>query len=103
MGKVERAPFDPSDPFDAMAEMFRRQICDLAINAEKITIYRDMKPERQLECFLSGAMVGIVGICFASVRPEGKDAIMEYLAGCLPPARILAEAIVTAKDSAHGH
>ena len=30
---VERAPFDPADPIDAMAESFRRQVIDMALRA----------------------------------------------------------------------
>lgn len=90
----DRPPFDPSDPFDAMAEMFRRQVCDVALDAEKITLYRDMTPQRQLECFLSGAMVGIVGVSFASIREDVRETMMQYLVDCLPAARLLAEGII---------
>ena len=87
------APFDPSDPFDATTELFRTQIVDLVLRAEKITIYRDLDPQRQLECFVAGALTAIVGVCFASVKQEGRDYIMEYLSSSLPAARIFAESL----------
>jgi hypothetical protein len=88
-----RAPFDPVDPTDAMSEMFRRQVTDIALQAYKIAIYRDLNPQQQLECFLAGAMTGIVGVALASIQTEGADAMMEYLAECLPNAREMAESI----------
>jgi hypothetical protein len=90
---AERQPFDAGDPMDAMSELFRTQVTDLALAAYSITIYRDLNPQQQLECFLAGALTGIVGVCLASVTTEGADAMMEYLAECLPNARELAESI----------
>lgn len=103
----ERAPFDPGCPFDAMSELFRVQVTDLAIKAQKVTIYRDMDHQSQLECFIAGALTGLVGVCFASIHPEDKDAIMDYLVKCLPVARLFAEGIrhsttTTAGDDGHG-
>jgi hypothetical protein len=88
-----RAPFDPVDPMDAMSEMFRRQVTDIALQAYKIAMYRDLNPQQQLECFLAGAMTGIVGVALASIKTEGADAMMEYLFECLPNAREMAESI----------
>lgn len=99
----ERAPFDPGCPFDAMSEMFRVQVTDLAIKAQKVTIYRDMDQQSQLECFVAGALTGLVGVCFASIQPEGKDPIMEYLARCLPDARLFAEGIRSARAQSEKH
>lgn len=90
---AERAPFDPSDPFDAMSETFRREIVDIAIKAEKIAIYRDLSPDQQLEAFVAGAMTAIVCVCFASIEASGRDQIIEYLSGAWPQAREMAEGI----------
>ena len=91
--KTEREPFKPDDPYDAMSEMFRRQVTDLALEAYKVTLYRDLNPQQQLEVFLAGALTGVVGVCLASVKSEGADAIMEYIVECLPVARQMAESI----------
>lgn len=85
--------FDPGDPSDAMAEFFRIQVTQLAIDADKITIYRDLNPQRQLECFIAGALTGLVGVAFASIKTEGNDAMMEYITSVLPFARLQAENI----------
>ncbi len=96
---VERAPFNPGDPEDAMSELFRTQVTDLALSAYKIAIYRDLNPQQQLQCFLAGALTGIVGVCLASVETTGHDAMMEYIAECLPHAREMAEGIRSPEGS----
>jgi hypothetical protein len=94
MGESDHAPFDPSDPFDIMADRFRREVAGLASTALRTTIYRDLSPTKQIECFLSGVMTGMVGVCFASIQDDGRDAMMDYVADCLPAARQLAEGIL---------
>ncbi len=89
----QRQPFDPSDPMDAMADSFRVQITDMALNAYKATIYRDMSTQQQLECFVAGALTGLVGVVLASVKTEGADVAMKYIVECLPIARENAESI----------
>lgn len=93
MANGERKPFDPGDAGDAMAEMFRRQVTEMALAADKVTLYRDMSPQEQLQCFVAGALTGVVGVALASVKTEGADVIMEYIEQCLPFARQQAEGI----------
>lgn len=88
-----KAPFDPADPMDAMSEMFRREVTEMALNAYSVTLYRDLDTGKQFQCFLAGALTGLVGVCLASGKSEGADAIMEYIAECLPYAREKAEEI----------
>jgi hypothetical protein len=90
---AEREPFNASDPADSMSEMFRRQVTYMALEAHKITLYREMTPQQQLECFVAGALTGIVGVALASVKTEGADAIMGFFTECLPMAREMAESI----------
>lgn len=94
MPAVEREPFNPTDSIDAMSEMFRRQVTGLAIDAYKVALYRDLSPQEQLQCFLAGALTGVVGTALASIDSQGADAMMEYLAECLPMAREMAESVV---------
>jgi hypothetical protein len=86
--------FDPGDPFDAMADQFRVRIADMALDAFKIAIYRELAPSRQLECVMAGVMTGLIGVCFASIEPGGRDAMMEAIADYLPHARSNAEGII---------
>lgn len=86
-------PFDPGDESDAVAELFRIQVIQMALDADKVTLYRDLSPQRQLECFIAGALTGLVGVAFASIKTEGNDAMMEYIVSVLPFARLQAENI----------
>jgi hypothetical protein len=86
-------PFDPSCPFDAMAESFRLQIIEIFIKAECVTIFRELSSNDQLASFISGALTAIVVIAFAGIKPEARDIIMTGLADALPFARKQAESI----------
>lgn len=86
--------FDPGDPYDAMCESFRIQIADLASQAYRSTIYRDMTPESQLSCFMAGVLTGLIGVCFVSIRDEGREVMMEGILHTLPFARQQAEDII---------
>jgi hypothetical protein len=99
------APFNHEDPEDFIADMFRKQVTQLALDADKVTMYRDLDPQQKLQCFIAGALTGLVGVAFAHVRPEGHDVMMKYIADCLPFARLQAEgtrdtSVVTSHHSA---
>lgn len=85
--------FDPSDPFDAMTERFRREVLTLALDAGRTTIYREMTPQQQMESFIAGVLTGLVSVAFGSIHPSGRDSAMSYIAECLPMARFFAEAV----------
>lgn len=89
-----RKSFDPGDEFDAMADWFRVRVCELAQEASKAAIYRDLEDGRQLECFMAGAFTGAVGVCLAMAKPESWDALMEAIANYLPDARRNAQEII---------
>ncbi len=89
----EVPPFNPDDPGDIIADMFRKQVTELVIEADKVTLYREMNPQEQLQCFIAGALTGVVGVAFASVKSDGFDAMAEYIAACLPFARQQAEGV----------
>jgi hypothetical protein len=90
-----RAPFDPTDPFASQCERLRREVIQLVIDSEKVTLYREMSPQRQLECLVCGLMTGVIGAAFASISPttDARDCVIEYLTSCIPIARQLADAI----------
>lgn len=93
---TQYARFDPADAFDAMAESFKRQVADMALKAERAAIYRELDPWRQLECFMAGVVTGLVGVCFASIKPEARDEMMKVIAEYLPQARDNVEGIIAA-------
>lgn len=86
-------PFDPEDSGDIAGEMFRRQVVQLVLDADKVTVYRELDQVKKLEVFMAGALTGIICACFGSIRDEGRDAIMEHVARCLPAARRQAEGL----------
>lgn len=94
-----RDPFDPGDDFDAMAESFRLQMADMALRAHKTAVYRDLGPVRQLQCFMAGAVTGLVGVCFCSIDAAGRDAMMEAIVTYLPVAR---QNVEETEAEAHG-
>jgi hypothetical protein len=98
MAKTARPAFDPSDAFDAMAESVRRQVCDVAIGMFNVAIFRDLPPDRRVECLMAGLATGMIGVLFAQVDPEhrnaGRDALMEVLVDYLPQARQNAEDVL---------
>lgn len=97
-------PFDPTDPFDSQCERLRREVIQLVIDSEKVTLYREMPPQRQLECLVCGLMTGVIGSAFAAINPTtaARDYIMEYLTSCIPVARRLADAIHEPRDAQCG-
>jgi hypothetical protein len=90
---TEFAPFDHEDPADIVADMFRMRTVELMIEADKITLYRELSSQRQIECFTAGVLTGLIGALFACSKPEGKDALFQYVHECLPFARIQAESM----------
>lgn len=90
---VSREPFDPADPFDAMAESFRLQVCDMVIDAQKVAIFKELSWDQQIQAITAGVMTGLVGVLFAHVNAGGRDGIMEMLEKFLPMARQNAEDI----------
>lgn len=89
-----RGEFDPGDPYDAMCENFRIQVAEMASKAQRIAIYRDMPPERQLSAFMAGVLTGMIGVCFVSIRDEGREVMMEGIKQAMPFARQQAEDII---------
>lgn len=89
------APFNPDDPFDAVADVFRRHMVNMFM-ATKATCppFAELEDVRELECFLIGALTGMVGVAFAHVTPRGRDDVMQLLADYMPQARDKAEAIL---------
>lgn len=86
--------FDPGDPYDAMCESFRIHVCKMAEAAYSAAIYRDMEPDQQLSSFMAGTLTGLIGVCFASIRDEGRDVMMQGILDALPFARQQAEEIL---------
>jgi hypothetical protein len=87
-------PFDPTDPAEIAADNFRVQVCELALSASNDPHYQILDPVKKVESFMGGVLVGLIGVCFASVEAEGRDAMLEAIKEYLPQARDQAEAIM---------
>lgn len=72
----EMRPFNPGDPFDAMSDSFRSQVVRMAIEAGKVTIFRDLTPVEQVQCLMGGVLTGLSGVLFSYVTEEGREAIV---------------------------
>ena len=99
MGERDQAPFDPGEPFDAMAESFRRQVAGMALEALRTAVYRELTPIQQIECFMAGVVTGLIGVCFASIEPAGRDEMMVAIREYLPQARHNVEGMTGAPDA----
>lgn len=86
--------FDAGDPLDAMAESFRIQVCDMAIEANKAAIFRDMDTAQQAQALMGGILTGLVGVLFAMSQEAGRYPLMEAIVDFLPHARLNAESIL---------
>lgn len=95
------APFDPSNPADAVADMFRRQTAELALAALEMPLYRQLSDQQQIASFMAGVMTGLLGVCLAQMKPEGRDHMMRAFKKYIPQARAQAEGIIADDDAAH--
>lgn len=98
----ERGPFDASDPFDAAADMFRRQVADMVLAATDQPPMNRLPGHRQIEAIIGGVMVGMIGACFAHVEPAGYPAVMKAIKQYLPQAKATVLEIMANGPKAHG-
>jgi len=95
----QRKPFDAANPFEVAADKFRTELCGVASRAFNDPAFKCLDSAAQLEAWLYGALTGYVGICFAHITPDGRDAIMEEIVRYLPAARQQAEAIIASGET----
>lgn len=99
---AKRRPFDAGDPFDAAADMFRRQVAEMTLEAVGQPPLSHMDGHRQIEAMIAGVMTGLVGSCFGLIEPAGHTAVMKAIKNYLPQARANAEDIVGDGEAAEG-
>lgn len=90
---VECAPFDHTDPQDILCEHFRKEVLQLMLDADKITLFRELTGHEKMAVFMAGILTGLIGAMFACVQPEGKDHIMRAIIAALPEARSQADGV----------
>lgn len=90
----ERKAFDPGDAFDAMADSFRVQVAQIALDANKAAVFRELPPDKQLGCLICGIMTGLLGVGYAFVHPDGHAALRDSIRGYVDDAGHNAEDIL---------
>jgi hypothetical protein len=91
---IQTKPFEEQSDFDQLADSLRRQVAGLVLTMQQNAIYQSMEPIQQVEVVIAGLTCGLVGACFATIKPRGRDQMMKMIRNYLPQAREHAEAIV---------
>lgn len=97
---TERKPFDGSDPFDAAADMYRRQVAEMVLASIGEPPLNRLEGHRQIEAIIAGVVTGLVGSCFGFIEPSGQKAVMKAIKNYLPQARQTAIEIIA--EASHG-
>ena len=84
----EAEPFDPRNPYDALADVAHRLIAELGpslVNTEQFRALAD-NPSDQYEALLLGMMTGLVGIMMAPIDPQHHREVIADLYAAIPVA-----------------
>lgn len=78
-----REPHDPTNSHQIMCEHFRKGVLQLVLDADKITVYRELSAREALSAEINGILVGILQVMEAA-RGAGEtgsslDVIMRVL------------------------
>ena len=95
---VGEGEFDPSDPYQAMCENFRRQVVQMCGDAYAITLYRDLPPDKRLGAVMAGVLTGLVGVCLLTLDKRGHDAVVQAIIDAIPMCRAQAEDIIASTE-----
>ncbi len=90
----DRAAFDPTDPFDAMAEAIRNDVCEVAMSLDSRPGWRNLPEDQRIACLMAGLMTGTVGVLICFIKPENRDEFAKVLADYVPDAYALACSIL---------
>jgi len=80
-------PFDPTDPYQAACERFRKGVLDLALQACRTEGYAAMPTDKQLSALMLGALTGVIGAGWSYVEgPGSREMIVQALLQSIGPA-----------------
>lgn len=96
----KRGPFDPGDAFDSAADLFRRQVAEIALAAMDAKPMKGLPGHRKVEAMVAGVLTGLIGSCFSYVSSKDRKAIMEFIESYLPQAKQTAIEII--ENGGHG-
>jgi hypothetical protein len=97
---MERASFNPADPFDASADALRHGIADVALAVFATPAFQALPAERQISCVMAGLMTGTMGVMLSFVREDAHDDFVRAVAEYLPAAQQNAYDIMANSPSA---
>ena len=95
-----REPFNPADPFDALADGIKSAVVDIGASAIFTPEFRGLAPERAVECFTAGVLTGLMGVLFSvcAQTTESHDALERFVTSYVPQARAQAEDIAASGE-----
>jgi hypothetical protein len=84
---------DDNAIFDEIAKLFHGGVVRAWMDADRITIFRELPDNEKLEALIAGTLTALVGIGFSGIlETEGRDDLMSYIIDdCMPLARKLVE------------
>lgn len=85
---ADRRPFDPQNPYDALADLARVQIAYYGSEVMSAPQYVRMAadPNGQFEALLIGLLTGVAGIAMSNIRPEAHAEVRSALLALIPDA-----------------
>lgn len=91
---MDRAPFDPGDPFDVLADEYRQRVVALVLELDARRDAQDVTPVDRVMAMICGVLTGLVGSVLCATEEVGHDTMMEAIEGYLPQARAQAQSII---------
>jgi hypothetical protein len=93
---TQLAPFDPSDPFEAVADKFRRTVAAMGLVAISDPGFRSLQTDKAAEAFTAGILTGLMGVLFSTFvsTNEAHDEIEAFVVTYIKQARAQAEGIM---------
>lgn len=83
---ADRRPFDPQNPYDALADLARVRMAYLGAELMGDHRYHTMEADQnaQFEALLIGILTGVAGIAMSHIRPEAHAEVRAALLTLIP-------------------
>lgn len=79
---------------DEMSDQFRLGIQRAFLEADKITIYRELPTSIQMSAFMGGTMTGVATVLLGMAKPSTRDEVWHHIVSSLPMIREQAERLI---------
>jgi hypothetical protein len=91
---MKYAPYDDSDPFNRIADSYRRAVAEVALKGMQHPDYDSLLAYQRLEALVAGTLVGLLGCAFASIEPDGRKELYKFIVNYMPQARAQAKGLL---------